>query len=138
MKRNEARTRIARRWLPVQVVVALLAIVAAGMQCDARCVAVPCHSIQDGSGFSKAADLPPCHRHSQPKQRTSPESCRHSFLLHGQTSSVFPVQQSSDDVSMAVFASVPLVVSEQTEQAAIFSKPPPVPPHLVSFSILRV
>ena len=132
------RYRMARRWLSAQVIVVLLAIVAASMQCAARCATTSCHSVASSPHSGKNSHLPPCHRHSQSKQDATTEPCNYLFLVNSRTSPVFQVEHLSDHFVVDSLAVSAIVFFQLAEQIAVSSASPPKPQQLSSFFVLRI
>ena len=132
------RYRMARRWLSAQIIVILLAIVAAGMQCAARCATTSCHSLASSPHSGKNSHLPLCHRHSQSNQDAPTEACNYLFLVDSRTSPLFQVEHLSDHFAIDSLAGSAIVFLQLAEQVAVSSASPPKLQQLSSFSVLRI
>ena len=120
-------------WLRLQMAVVVIALVAAGTQCLAQCVAKPCHA-------AVAADesVPPCHRHQTPKQTNSQESCRYLVLVADHRApSVVSVELQRLDFA-AGLAVAPLVQPHFGGDSVLRIFSPPLSANIALFNVLRV
>jgi hypothetical protein len=131
MRHNGIKVNLVRRWLSAQVIVTLLAIVAASVQCATRCATTPCHSAQ-------AAQVPPCHSHSQSKQSAPTERCQYVSLSDGKASPVFNLQHLSHDIDTERLPDLAPDAFQQPARSVVFRAAPPGSPQLLLSSILRI
>ncbi len=73
-------TRRYVKWLPVQLIL-MLSLVAANLQCLARCIGQPCHVSTAVSNAANEPKMPPCHRGQQQRDEVPQQPCKYSVLV---------------------------------------------------------
>jgi hypothetical protein len=119
----------------LQILIVLLAITMASVQCVARCAAMPCHAEAD---VHPSSHLPPCHRHAPPTPHAPVEACQYLLLSSGKASPVFDLQLLSCDIVVAVPIHSAPGLFRQTEQALTEMAGPPGSAQLPLLSVLRI
>lgn len=124
-------------WFVLELVL-VLSLLAANMQCLARCVTVPCHRMAVSESQAKESKLPPCHRGSSEK-KVPEQPCRYSILVADAVRIIDFVQPLvSADTAVAVALGGEMWVPDNTR--VVFESPtaPLPPPALQLSTVLRL
>jgi len=126
--------------LPVQLVL-ILSLLAANMQCLARCTGQPCENSVKAQGATDESKVPPCHRGKQEKKDTPQAPCKYSVLVADTVRGTDVISVSHLNYTNDALPSS-LVLANLSLQAERFVRydgaPALLPPELTFSTVLRL